>query len=624
VDALGEHLRENPDELIVRVFCKVAEDFLRTRFHVSESSDERFLKLYDVELTADADVSVLREKIWAHLIALARGGHRGLVLGVLHSHASKWHNVTSPQIVAKDAARVLPFIESDLDPSSFEDCVVANAYMDLLDHRKVPYPEHLRVRFRSTLYVLAKLLDPGWDERIRVGVDKYAEWWNGRIAEHFAAATAADYVQFFTQAEILIAAAADDGKATQLRFAVEGVLAELSAREPELFVQVLGQYLAAGNRLALARQRLPAALIGHLGPDLGPDRAFEILTAHEYFGRRLWLFDFYQALPVKHIDVDRLEQLLALFRQADAGEYPYSWDFLTAYTSVDPQVFIRVAEILIEKAESQPMAGRAFVSLFNAYGELIDELPTLFAGREDLIEKAYLLMQFQQPHADHNGTVFDLLLNLNPEFGRTYVDWVFERHVEPQPYPTAPDPRHEYRRYEFIWRREDYASVMGGMVQRVYELETSRFAFRSYISVFFTVYGDDEEGTRSRDPIVLSRQDEVLAELVEHRASNIAFVSWLFRTIADFSPERRARLLSTFLANNHNVEDFERLTLDSKEWSAWGSLVPVYQKRVEVLESFLPLVTGSTRLLHRKRIEDEIEEYRRMIEAEKKRDFMRD
>lgn len=620
VDALGERMRGDSDELFVRIFCGVAKDFLRTRFHVSESHDERFLRLYDGELTADVDVSVLRAKIWNHLVALARGGHRALVLGVLHSHAKDWHDVTVPEIVANDAAHVLPFIESDLDPRSFEDCVLANAYMDLLDRRKVPYPEHLRARFRSELYVLSELLDPGWDKRMELGHENFAEWWNGRIAEHFAAASAEDYTQFFAQAAFLVGATADDGKTAQLKFAVEGVLAELSARKPELFVHVLDEYLAAGNPLALGRQRLPAALIRQVGPDL----AFEILTTHEYFGRRLWLFDFYQVLPAKNINAERLEQLFVLFREAEPYEYPYSWDFLNEYSSVDSQVFIHVAEILVEKGKSQPAVGRAFVSLFNSYEGLAGELPTLFAGREDLIEKAYLLMQFDQPHSDYDGAVFNLLLNLNPGFGTTYVDWVFDRHVESQPYPTAPDPHHEHRRYEFIWRRDDYASVMQGVVQRVYELETSRFAFRSYVSVFFTVYGDDKEGERSRDPVVLSRQDEVLAELIEHRAGEIDFVSWLFETISSFSPERRARLLSTFLANNQNVDDFKRLSLDPKEWSAWGSLVPVYQKRVEVLESFLPLVTGSARLLHRKRIEDEIEEYRRMIEREKKRDFMGD
>jgi len=619
VDALVERMRGDPDDLFVRIFCVVAKHFLRTRFHVSESNTEEFLRSYDVKLTANADISVLRAKIWKHLFALARGGYRALVLGVLHSHAQEPYDVTVSKIVAGDAAHVLPFLESDLDPSGFEDCVLANAYMDLLDRRKVPYPQHLRAQFRGELYVLSELLVPGWDKHTEVGYENYSAWWNGQIAEHFASASAEDYAQFFAQAVVLVRAA-EEGKASQLRLAAESVLAELSTRRPELFVQVLEEYLAAGNPLRLGRQRLPAALVAQLGPD----HTLEILTTHEYSGRRLWLFDFYQVLPAEHINAARLGQLLDLFREAEPGEYPYGWEFLKRYTSIDPQVFVHVAEILVEKAELQPAVGRVFDSLFNSYAGLVDELPVLFAGREDLIERGYLLMQFEGPHSDHNGAVFNLLLNVNPGFGAAYVDWIFDRHVDPQSYPTTPDPHHEHRRYDFMWRRDDYTSVMEGVVQRVYELETSRIAYRSYISVFFTIYGDDKEGERSRDPVVLSSQDEFLAALIERRAAEIDFVAWLFETISYFSPKRRGKLLSAFLANNPNVEDFKRLALDPKEWSASGSLVPVYQKRVEVLESFLPLVAGAARLLHRKRIEDEIDEYRMMIEAQKKEDFMRD
>lgn len=101
------------------------------------------------------------------------------------------------------------------------------------------------------------------------------------------------------------------------------------------------------------------------------------------------------------------------------------------------------------------------------------------------------------------------------------------------------------------------------------------------------------------------------------------FLAWLFGTICNFT-ERRVFLLSTFLVRNPKYEDFERLQIEDKSWSARGSFVPAFQVRIEILESFLPLVTGSRFLHHRKRIEDEIDSYRRMIDGEKRRHFMSD
>lgn len=616
VDALVDRMQRDTDPLIIRIFCKVAEAFLRTCFHTSDWRDDGLLRRYDFRLTGGVDVSILRTKIWTQLIALARGEYRRLALGVLHSHAVRWQDVTIPEVAA-DATLVLPFIETELNPNLFKDCVVANAYLDLLDHRDVPYPEALRLQFRSDEYVISELLDPGWGKRLEVGFEDYSAWWNSQVAQHFAHAATEDYMRFFTQAETIVAAAEEEKK-LNLRFAVEGVLAELSTRKPDLFVSVINEYLAAGNPLAFGRQRLPAGLIGHVGPD----RALEILTAHEYYGRRLWLFDYFQVLPQEEITSDHLDQLLTLFGEAQPGECPYDWQFLKRYLSVDPQVFIRVAEILVDRAVALPAVGRAFEALFRSQ-EVVGELPTLFRGREELIEKAYLLMQFDQPHSDYNGAAFDLLLTLNPKFGLAYIDWVFEHHIQSKPYRSpAPDPDLDHRRYDLIWRRGDYQSIMEEIVQRVYLHETSYFGLHSYTSIFFAVYADDKEDQRSRALVVRNRQEEVLANLIERRASDIDFIEWVFELISGFSAERRVRLLAKFLACNQNVDDFKRLTLDQKHWSASGSFVPVYQKRIEVLQSFLPLVKASAFLPHRKRIEDEIAEYRAWIDAEKRRNFM--
>lgn len=623
VDALVERMERDPDELFVHLFCRVAETFLRTRFPISDWNDDGIIARYDLKLPGGNDISILRAKIWTRLIKLARGKHRRLAVGVLHSHVNGWHEVISPEVVAQDATHVLPFIDADLDPESFEDCVLANAYMDFLDRRDVAYPVHLRDRFTSEEYVLAELLDPGWDKHMEIGYENYSGWWNGRIAEHFATASVEDYMRFFEQAQTIVDAAADEGKKLHLRFAVEGVLAELSIRDPGLFVRVIDKYLAAGNPLAFGRQRLAAALTGHLGAD----GALTVLTAYEYFGRRMWLFDYYQTLPPGEITVERLVQLLKLFQEAEPWENPNDWQFLERYLGVDAHVFVRVAEILVGKAEAQPNFGTALKSLFRSHGALTNELPRHFRGREDLIEKAYLLMQFEQPDSDHDGRVFDLLLTLNPRFGLTYIEWVFDHHhAKSRPYATpyraSPDPDLNHRRYDFIWKRDDYAAIMLELVPRIFELEASRFCLESYINVFFAVYASDEEGAGSRASIVRHRQEEVLAELIERRAADIDFVEWVFELVANFSSERRVRLVAKFLACNQNVEDFKRLTLDQKHWSASGSFVPVFQKRIEVLKAFLPLVTRSAFLSHRKRIEDEIEQYRDMIDDEMRRNFM--
>lgn len=621
VNALIERIAQDDDDLFVRMFFVVAGAFLHTHFNTTAAKDNNSLIIYKFDLDVRPELTEIRGKIWKQLLTLARTPHRNRVLGVLHSYACSTRDVSVPEIITDDSKYVLPFIESELDPGVFTDCVLVQDYLDLLNARGVPYDESLRAQFRSQTYVLSELINPSWSERREIGFKHYNEWRKERFREYFAGYGVADYQGFFGQCATLLEAARDDHAAFQIRIGVEGVLLELAERDPKLFAEVLDSYLASGNPLDLGRLVLLMALVTHCGSE----RAFDILISHEFQRKRRWLFDFYQVLPPEHIDAMRLKELYDLYRQGEAGEFPHDLNFLKKYASVDPDVFPRIVEILVGKAEAHPGASQSFESVFSSHSDLLHELPVLFAGREEVLEQAYLVMQQQQQHADYDGAAFDMLLGLDSDLGRKYVDWVFEHHTSAQLYREAPDPLDDHRHYDFIWRREDHADIMEDVTQRLYELERDRIAYRSYLSVFYAVREPDSEQEQgSAEDGVRERQDRFLADLIARRATDIDFIEWLFETVCSFSPDRRHRLLKAFLAHNRNYEDFRRLPLEHKSWSTSGSFVPVFQKRVEVLESFLPLFRSADLLRHRKLLEKEIDNYRMRIEAEKKRDFMRD
>jgi transposase len=98
------------------------------------------------------------------------------VLGVLHSYACSTRDVAAPEIIADDSKYVLPFIESELDPGVFTDCVLVHDYLDLLNAHGVPHDESLRARFRSKTYVLSEFINPSWSERREIDFKHYNDW----------------------------------------------------------------------------------------------------------------------------------------------------------------------------------------------------------------------------------------------------------------------------------------------------------------------------------------------------------------------------------------------------------------------------------------------------------------
>jgi len=139
------------------------------------------------------------------------------------------------------------------------------------------------------------------------------------------------------------------------------------------------------------------------------------------------------------------------------------------------------------------------------------------------------------------------------------------------------------------------------------------------ISNFFILSGDGKD-----NGILWKRQEHILIKLLESRSNEIPFVQFIFDIVTNFSYERRHSFIEFFIRHNKKFEDFEKLRLEPSSWIYQGSRVPVYQKRVEYLESLLPLFNSLPFLQHKHYVEQYIEPLREEIEKEKKKDFMHD
>ncbi|ODH02409.1 hypothetical protein A4S05_24375 [Nostoc sp. KVJ20] len=120
------------------------------------------------------------------------------------------------------------------------------------------------------------------------------------------------------------------------------------------------------------------------------------------------------------------------------------------------------------------------------------------------------------------------------------------------------------------------------------------------------------------------RQDKLLIALVISKYKEIEFIQFISDIVINFSYERRRSFIDCFIKHNKNFEDFEKLRLEPSSWGCSGSWVPVYQKRVEYLESLLPLFNSVDFLQHKQYVEQKIQLIRENIEIEKKRDFIQD
>lgn len=609
VDTLWERVQKGDQEHFSRMFLAVAKRYLHTDFKTSrrKGMTVEFLRF---SIVPSPELSRLRRTIWSRVLSLFQvSSLRQEVLGLIREYSTSWQ-VSVDEVVAEDSADVLLFINSELDPDCSGHRSIVQKYLACLRKHQVSFPLELVDRFRSESDVLAESLKDQWPDEEDPDLDfnEHERRRRDRLTERFKDSALADYLLFFERcAEILATPDQDPGDLSQIGSSIEIVLSSLAQRNPDLYAEVLGRYLDAGNPLALSSQTLVAKLI----ENYGPGRAYEILNSRTYPGKRSWLFSYQRSLPPEAITKEHLEQLYALYREAERADLPLHLDFLLSYRAVDQEVVTRVVEIVLEKVNSAPID---LSILFNPYTEIGKILTDLFSTRVDLLGQAYLANLRGGHRTDPGGRDLSRILDLDPGFLMTYLDELYLIGRE------QPSRQVFSRDYSDLWMRDNYEQKMTLVVEWVDEQERKQAVFGTGLlkSLF---NANDQVGATGE---VRERQDRFLHELIRNRHGDRVLMDLLFSVIARFPQERSRPFVARFLENNKSLETFERLPLTPRSWGPSGSSVTVYQGRVDYLESLLPLFNTVEFLRHRQLMERRIQELRAWIEVEKKRDFMRD
>lgn len=613
IDVLWERVKEGEDEMFSKLFLAVAEQYSPTHFNTTKMKGRRTLNILNFDLPPTSELIELRRTIWKRVFKLYQMLiFREEVLNLIHKYSTSGYKIAVVEIIAQDAAKILPFIESTLDSSSYCHCLVVQDYLNHLEKHQVSFSEELRARFTNETYALSKLLLFNGIERknLEMEYEEYEQFKRQQIKEYFTEYSIANYEQFFQQC-LEIQGESDRRKHNKFHLPsrVVEVLIALSHRAPNLYIEVLKHYLSLGDPLQLNDLRLTNRLI----QISGATKAYESLNQTHHLSKRKWLFGFYRLLPQEEITAEYLDRLYGLYRESEPSEIPRNLDFLLKYCPLDGNVVVRVTEIILEKIPENLNYSYALSPLFDLYMEENKALLDLFKDNLDSLKRAYLAVLKIDWHTDDDGQYLAYILDIDPNFIREYINWIYEQKEQSHHFDNTRD-------YSFLWKHENYKELMNQVVVRVYEREREWVGFGyNSLKSFFILRADAKDNT-----ILQDRQDELLKKLIENRHQDIDFMRFVFNVLTQISYERRRSLIALFLKHNKKFKDFEKLPLEPSFWSCEGSAVPMHQKRVEYFESLLPLLSTVDFLQHKQRVEREIQWLRGAIEQEKKKDFMED
>lgn len=608
VEALRSAARNDPTGPAAGLLLGVSDAYLQIEFEQTKGN-RHVLTIQRFGAPLTSELEELRRLIWSSLFELfEHAKHQQPILRLLAEHGGWGFLFTSSEMLAGEANVLLPLITTKLDPRQYTHCAAVHEYLDDLDRHQVSYDHALRQQFAHEglaildTFTARKLIRSGlnWTEQ--------ETGWLAGVREYVSKLDVSGFRRLFEVCVEVTGARSRNSPGFNIAAGVaEGLLAVMP-NNPRVFVEALRACLKDGNRLGLG----PGGLVQSLIEALGAERARELLSGEDYQAKYAWLFEFARVMPEGAIRASDVDDVLRLYEDAPPNQVPRDFGYLRRFAAFDPELPRRAALAIVRRSEAAPEVADGFEWSFSwspssgppqVISDLLQQDPKL-------LERAYLATLAGRPSADHDGTVFNAILDASPSFAGTYIDWLVEsEHAW----------RYLDRNYDFLWMRPDYASTMRSIVQQLYGTQDKGgHLLHRYLERFFT----RELRERKSPPEVEVRQDEVLGNLIRERSTEHEFLRALFGAISDFSPERRVGHVKTLIAVNADFELFSTLELEQNGMAWSGSKVPVLRERADFWRLVRPAL-GSLRFLeHRKLVDERFERACVEIEWAKLEEFL--
>ncbi|MEO7861243.1 MAG: hypothetical protein ABIU05_12510, partial [Nitrospirales bacterium] len=612
IDALIKKTKEGAVLAFSKLFVELAKTFLHTKLDSTEGN-KTGITIYNFSLLATPSIFELRKKIWECLFRLHDvPALQKDIFSVFRHYSQPGYYVNVPEIAAKDAELLFPFIESKLDPENFINCMMVQDYLKILDRRQIAGVEQIESRFNTQAFRLYNLLALDYaDKPDGMDLNDFQAYKRDLIKEHTKDYKFEDYKNLIAFCQEIMKELGGSHESHEFGSGILIAFDVLAERDLSLYRDVIKFYLSLGDPLRSLVQ--PYLLSEKLIEACGPDEALHIIESHDNPTKRQWLFCYCQALKAEQVQTKHLESLYALYRQAELSEMPYDFDYLLKYRSQDENVVLRVVEILNDRTEPDAQFGRSFSLLFNSHSEVNKNLPSFFKNALPILKKTYILHENVNKHSDFNGHTMNIILDLDPRVINEHIDSLYKDKDYLSRYDDSRD-------YNFLWKRNDVETIMNSVIEQILAKEKEKGSLRGNILEGFFCVND----RRPSPPENIEKQDAFLFGLIKDKAKNKDMMALIFGTISHFEPERRRNFVSTLLSHNQNFSAFEALPLEPDSWGWSGSAVPMISVRIDYWQSLLPLVESVELLDHRQFIEERIQGLQRYMESEKKADFIKD
>lgn len=592
---IAQYEREN-SITIEMLLIRLIEYYLKFSHHITEMSDRKTIKYYDIILEYSSDILAIREIAWGKLKDLyIQNGEE--IKKILFKFGYQDSGKINRDILIHDIKYISELIEN-LTEVTLKESIIFNKINDFLLGQDLELDIDLLDKLNSENYNIYKILAQnvfGQNYRERVLEKKQLLV---DMAKRF------NTQEFNVVFQVLDEVIGNEIFHNEKNTIVSSLSTLLENVKEELMVDIIKIYFSRNYQVHL----FPLPIINKLRSVLDDNDIELLLLENRFYNQNYWLYCFLRVISNEKPSIDILNKIYVFFKQEqeDVSGYIIELDFLKNYLEIDENVYVNVTKIILQQQDINIQ--KTLSNLFNQFSEINKELFFLFRNDLNTLKSAYLKLLEIDSNIDGEFLILKQIIDVDV----TIIDQFLEQILKSQ----NKSLRLMDVDLSFIWEKDNWQSILDRVVSLV--VNYSKSNFYDTVSILENLLSGPKK------EITIERLDSWLREKISIWSFNEENITLLFAAIANLSKESKAKYLIHLLESNDSFDLFCKIPLSPIFFSWSGSEVPVLEEKIELLKLIDKGLTGIKLLRHKRWVQDNIEGYKERIKEVKIKEFMED
>lgn len=430
----------------VEAFFALAETFLSHHYQITKVGRNHSITFYQYPLPFYEVTKDFRRSIWETLFESYKTYPKE-ILAIIKNFRPGYKEAI-PEILEFDLSLVLPFIENNLDPTSFENIYFIHDFVSILNREKLADKSYqsLKAKFNSKEYEYFRKLD--WNSlrgRQDYDFEKYEDFQKLKeqdVRTSFLFKSEVEFAALHTA--IRNSLSLGDNKTWGIDQSLNIIVEENFLQNDELgfklLVSILDNYPTGVNPLHKAIKAIV---------NKSSDWTLRFWKQikdwkHEY--KIYWQLSFFDCLPNELASEFYKNELLETINSIDVGCY-LQFESFEKFIAFDKNIILNILKVVVSKIEKQNLRINLSFHFFEKYSAML-------ADNFSLLIKAYIQQEQKiSNHFDLQHAGLKALLQIKPDFLLEYIDSFY----------TDNENRHSrntHTQLPFVWDLENYSEII--------------------------------------------------------------------------------------------------------------------------------------------------------------------